>query len=229
MTIQRTPTEVGGELPRRPLIIRLRPRPDNLKPVTPDSLAEVMLSLTGSAGDMACANGEMSSEEKRRIVSNLPRFHPSLDVARLWSAALGEDQGKALVEVLLEPEKWQAHVQIFPSSVLELLADDGGGLPKADTPKEERQGRVADRLRTQNRFPGRAGWRRAAVVDAAMDARLAALANDFPNFVEVVNFLRDRVALASARDGFLQTDNVLLAGPPGIGKTEFVHRLDWRL
>lgn len=201
MIIQETPTEVGdGGLPRRPLIIRLRPQPDNPKPVTLDSLAEVMLPLTGSAGGMRCAYREMPLEEGRRIASNLPRFHPSLDVARLWSAALSEDQGKALVEVLLEPEKWQTHVQIFPSSVLELLADDGGGLPKADTPKEERQGRAADRLRTQNHFPGRAGWRRAAVVDAAMDARLAALASDFPNFVEVVNFLRDRVALASARE-----------------------------
>lgn len=225
MTIQESPMEVDdGELPRRPLIIKLRPQPDNLNSVTPESLAEMISSL-GSTEDMACANREMSSDERWRIVSHLSRFHPSLDVARLWSAALSEDQCKALIEVLLEPEKWQTHVQIFPSSVLALLDSDGSGLPKVDTPKEERQGRAADQLKTRNRFPGRAGWRRVALVDAAMDARLAVLANDFPNFVEVVDFLRDRVALASARNGFLQIDNVLLSGPPGIGKTEFVHQL----
>ncbi|MDP3457044.1 AAA family ATPase [Methyloversatilis sp.] len=48
---------------------------------------------------------------------------------------------------------------------------------------------------------------------------------DFPNFVEFVEFLRDRFALAELGDRSVDIPPVLFEGPPGIGKTEVARSL----
>jgi ATP-dependent Lon protease len=48
---------------------------------------------------------------------------------------------------------------------------------------------------------------------------------DFPNFPEVVNFLRRQCALTSRGDGRLAWPPMLFDGDPGVGKTEFVFAL----
>ncbi len=48
------------------------------------------------------------------------------------------------------------------------------------------------------------------------------LADTFPNFLEVVGFIRQQFALSAVGDGVLRLPPLLLIGPPGVGKTEFV-------
>ncbi|MBK4735532.1 AAA family ATPase [Noviherbaspirillum pedocola] len=50
---------------------------------------------------------------------------------------------------------------------------------------------------------------------------LRRLERRFPNFTEVVNYLRSMLALAEHGDGTIRFSPVLLAGPPGVGKSLF--------
>ena len=47
------------------------------------------------------------------------------------------------------------------------------------------------------------------------------LAKKFPNFEDVIRFIRDQMSLSTMGDGVLRLPPLLLLGPPGIGKTEF--------
>ncbi|MCF6203438.1 MAG: AAA family ATPase [Methylococcaceae bacterium] len=49
-----------------------------------------------------------------------------------------------------------------------------------------------------------------------------ALDQKFPNFTEVIDFLRNQIALSSVGDKVLRFPPFLLVGQPGIGKTEFM-------
>jgi ATP-dependent Lon protease len=66
-------------------------------------------------------------------------------------------------------------------------------------------------------------WRRVSV---GMDeAALQGLANDFPNFSEVTEFVRKRLVLSQlTRGGPFRVPPLLLCGPPGTGKTAFSRR-----
>lgn len=48
------------------------------------------------------------------------------------------------------------------------------------------------------------------------------LARKFPNFAEVVDFIRNQLGLSGMSDGVLRLPPFLLVGGPGIGKTEFM-------
>jgi len=48
------------------------------------------------------------------------------------------------------------------------------------------------------------------------------LAQKFPNFAEVVDFIRSQLALSAMSDGVLRLPGLLLVGNPGTGKTEFM-------
>ena len=63
--------------------------------------------------------------------------------------------------------------------------------------------------------------RRLAQVQGDTEARLDGLEFDFPNFAEVIQYLRGVVAIAHADDRTAQPSPLLLVGPPGIGKTLF--------
>ena len=49
-----------------------------------------------------------------------------------------------------------------------------------------------------------------------------ALETDFPNFAEVVEFIRHQMALAACKQRVFALPPMILIGPPGIGKTEFL-------
>lgn len=69
------------------------------------------------------------------------------------------------------------------------------------------------------------GQQRLLAVPPALD-ELASLARDFPNFHEVVEFVRRRALLCGlATDGSFKMPPLLLNGPPGTGKTAFSQRL----
>lgn len=53
------------------------------------------------------------------------------------------------------------------------------------------------------------------------DGYCESLVEKFPNFAEVVEFIRNQLALSEAGDGVFRLPPFALIGPPGIGKTEF--------
>ena len=63
--------------------------------------------------------------------------------------------------------------------------------------------------------------RQLARVQADTDSRLDGLQEDFPNFGDVIQYLRGVVAIALADDRTPQPQPLLLCGAPGIGKTLF--------
>ena len=63
--------------------------------------------------------------------------------------------------------------------------------------------------------------RKLAQVQVDTETRLDGLGEDFPNFYEVIQYLRGVVAIADADDRTPMPQHLLLAGPPGIGKTLF--------
>jgi ATP-dependent Lon protease len=48
------------------------------------------------------------------------------------------------------------------------------------------------------------------------------LARKFPNFKQVIRFIRNQMALSQVSDGVLRLPPLLLVGGPGVGKTEFM-------
>ncbi len=56
-------------------------------------------------------------------------------------------------------------------------------------------------------------------------SEVLALADAFPNFGPVVFYIAEQIALARLHDGPAHFSPVLLAGPPGIGKTQFATEL----
>jgi ATP-dependent Lon protease len=67
--------------------------------------------------------------------------------------------------------------------------------------------------------------RKLARVEHYAQAQLDALEDDFPNFRDVVQYLRSVVAIAHADDRTPQPAHILLNGSPGIGKTVFAMRV----
>ena len=68
---------------------------------------------------------------------------------------------------------------------------------------------------------------------AGPEKKLVAIPNDwvnycnnlekkFPNFTEAIDFIRNQIALSAVGDEVLRFPPLLLVGPPGIGKTEFM-------
>jgi len=70
------------------------------------------------------------------------------------------------------------------------------------------------------------GYLQQAVVSENVFRKLDELAQDFPNFKEVVAFYKEQLALTvySGTQVFAATP-LLLTGPAGVGKTAFCHRL----
>jgi ATP-dependent Lon protease len=67
--------------------------------------------------------------------------------------------------------------------------------------------------------------RRLALVPDNYQHALNALREEFPNMSAVLDYLSGQLALASLGNGVIAFAPMLLNGPPGIGKTELLHRL----
>lgn len=77
------------------------------------------------------------------------------------------------------------------------------------------------RIKLLEMISGSGPERKLAQVQADTEMRLGGLEEDFPNFSEVIQYLRCVVAIAQADDRTPRPDHLLLNGPPGIGKTLF--------
>ena len=64
-----------------------------------------------------------------------------------------------------------------------------------------------------------------AIISETWREDLDELEHDFPNFVEVIGFIRQQFALAAAGDGRVYFPPLLLNGPAGVGKTFFAKSL----
>jgi ATP-dependent Lon protease len=58
---------------------------------------------------------------------------------------------------------------------------------------------------------------------------LEKLESDFPNFVEVIDYLRGQFSLSGSDASVISFDSFLLDGPPGVGKSYFAEELGRRL
>lgn len=73
---------------------------------------------------------------------------------------------------------------------------------------------------------GTAGFLQLAVVPNNINEKLNELLLKFPNFIEVIEFYREQLALAQIADSSHFVANpLLITGQPGIGKTAFCHDL----
>ena len=70
-------------------------------------------------------------------------------------------------------------------------------------------------------FQERGSTRKLATIPSEWRAELIDLERKFPNFSEVVDFLRGACAIAGYGNGVPKISPILLSGPPGVGKTCF--------
>lgn len=70
-------------------------------------------------------------------------------------------------------------------------------------------------------FRARGEYRKLATIRQDWRSRLCALERDFPNFGDVVDYLRGAYAMAEKEDGVPRLSPLLLDGPPGVGKSLF--------
>lgn len=89
--------------------------------------------------------------------------------------------------------------------------------PSSTGDREERRARERRLEFIFDRGPDR----KLAQVQVDTAARLDSLEVDFPNFSQVISYLRSVVAIAHADDRTPQPAHLLLNGPPGVGKTLF--------
>ena len=73
------------------------------------------------------------------------------------------------------------------------------------------------------------GGRVLKCLDAEWTKALDVLQSDFPNFAEVIDYLRGQFSLTSGDSEALSFDPILLDGPPGVGKSYFAEELGRRL
>ena len=69
------------------------------------------------------------------------------------------------------------------------------------------------------------GTRRLAVPGHGWEAELVKLADDMPNFQAVIRYIRNEIVLANEAKIVPRIAAILLAGPPGVGKTLFAERV----
>jgi len=70
------------------------------------------------------------------------------------------------------------------------------------------------------------GMRLLAQVDDEIKNAVLALADKFPNFREAIGFYADQLSLSALTSNkVFSSQPLLLAGPPGVGKTAFIHAL----
>lgn len=109
-------------------------------------------------------------------------------------------------------------VQVIDQSAVDAFANRGARL-FADRDERERNKVLLNHLKR------RGGYRRVARVPNDWKVRLAQLQEDFPNFAEVVDFLKVMFSLCDAGDRVPALGALLLDGPPGIGKTYVADRI----
>lgn len=108
----------------------------------------------------------------------------------------------------------------FPE-VPRLVVYSSDDIARLEKSTEGKDSETRDRIRgVVKRLRDVPGAKPLALVPDDWKEKLDRLEADFPNFVEFVEFLRDRFALAELGDRSIDIPPVLFDGPPGIGKTE---------
>lgn len=125
----------------------------------------------------------------------------------------GKDEPEAFCEQL-KSLPLKRRFQVYEPSAIEKLRDS-----KAHSDADLRKRN--DSIFKELQFKG--AWRR---VDwpRHLDAVLA-LEQSHPHFAEVIQFVADRVAMAKVSRRAVRIPPMLLAGPPGVGKTHFCEAL----
>ncbi|WP_420100735.1 AAA family ATPase [Bosea sp. (in: a-proteobacteria)] len=114
-------------------------------------------------------------------------------------------------------------VAIFDRAALlkQIRLADGQGEPSGASVSSDEQPRLAQ-LRA---LAGHDAMRRLVVADPTTRDRLGLLREECPGFVEVIALVERAVALSAVAGTAIAFPPLLLAGPPGLGKTHFSRRL----
>src|SRR5690606_26203053 len=133
------------------------------------------------------------------------------------------EQRKGPLSGKAEPEAFYEQLKSLPIK-RKLLVYEPWSIAKLRESKEHSDADVRKRneaIFKELEFKG--AWRR---VDwpRHLDAVLA-LEQSHPHFSEVIHFVADRVALAKVSRRAVRIPPMLLAGPPGVGKTHFCEAL----
>ena len=146
---------------------------------------------------------------------------------KLWEAPSANDTSPSsrlaasLDEAPDDPNPWASPLAACEAPVLQII--DPGRAQAAMTARlsfiatadNQRLTRLAKLLRE------RGSIRQLATIPDAWRVGLDDLEHKFPNFSDVVDFVRGACAVASHGNGVPRIGPVLLSGPPGVGKTCF--------
>lgn len=124
-----------------------------------------------------------------------------------------------------DASRWSDHHLDWQGPVIQLV--DGAAVEDALESRVAQQTSFEDLRRSRaivSALRARGEFRRLVTIPENWAQLLCDLLIEFPHFREVIQFVRSMVAIACCGDRVLRITPMLLAGPPGIGKTRFAER-----
>lgn len=144
------------------------------------------------------------------------------DKNKLFAAYLRQKAGKSEVEkqeaddLPVVDRKEPKYVRVFDTDKIEAFAEQNGRSSNSRITSK----RLLSHLEDTN------GYLPLVELPQTIIADLDELSNRFPNFLQVIEYYKQEFALAKLTDNHVFTAQpLLIAGPPGIGKTAFCHEL----
>jgi len=122
-------------------------------------------------------------------------------------------QEEEMVDIIIDNDDSKNLIALYKVSDVDKLEDDYHGASR------EQANRVNNLVK---KIRGNTHKKRLATIPSGWLGCCNTLDSSFPNFSEVIDFIRSQLALASISNQVLKLPPILLVGDAGIGKTEFM-------